>query len=69
MMEKPRKKSRSRTLQANKKKAKTLRRVMNLDCMIRGEGRKTGGSVHSIVLTGQLQEFICKTIFVSYRRV
>lgn len=42
---------------------------MNLDCMVRGEGRKTGGSVHSIVLTGQLQEFICKTVFVSYRRV
>ena len=70
MMEKPRKKSRSRTFQAKKKKkAKTLRRVMNLDCMVRGEGRKTGGSVHSIVLTGQLQEFICKTVFVSYRRV
>ena len=42
---------------------------MSLDCLVRGEGREMGGSVRSTVLTGQLQEFICKTFFVSYRRV
>lgn len=41
---------------------------MSLDCWVRGEGREMGGSVHSTVLKGQLQEFICKTVFVSYRR-
>ena len=40
---------------------------MSLDCLVRGEGREMGGSVHSTVLTGQLQEFICKTFFVINR--
>lgn len=68
MMEKPRKKSKSRTFQAKKSKGQDLEEVMSLDCWVRGEGREMGGSVHSTVLTGQLQEFICKTVFVSYRR-
>ena len=72
MMEKPTKKSRSRTFQAKKNKesiSQDPEEVMSLDCLVRGEGRGRGGSVHSTVLTGQLQEFICKTFFVSYRRV